>query len=224
MKERMTTTRARLRHWPMWLAMLCMISSAQASAQEDGWSTGTTDKGSITVKYRVSTRTNDKGDDVPLIEYIATATADVSMPALNALMKDASRHHEFMGDKTSQRVAVLSDNEWVVHSHYHAPWPFPDNDRVSRMTIAEDSAPKTAVFTFSAAPSLYKETGVKRVTYYRQVYTFNDLGGGKVELRLDTTMSPPNNAPLWMIRAAFPGMGAAPLRKLIQLAGKIEAP
>jgi hypothetical protein len=203
------------------LAALCALClSVPATAQSDGWKTETVEDGNIKVTYRVSSRTNEKGDEVPLIEYVATTTAAMSLQSGIALMKDASRHHEFTGDETSARVAVLADDEWVIHSHYRAPWPFPDNDRVTRMTVAEDPAKKTAVFTFAAAPSLYKETGVKRVTYYQQVYTFKDLGGGKVEVRLDMKMSPPTPGPVWVIRAAFPGAGAEGLRKLVALAEK----
>ena len=205
----------------MGLAALCTIClSAAASAQTDGWTTRTVDDGKITVTYKVSTRTDDQGQEVPLIEYVATSTATLSLQSAIALLKDTTRHHEFTGDKTSERVAVLSDNEWVIHSHYASPWPFPDNDRVTRMTIVEEPALKMAVFTFSAAPSLYKETNVKRVTYYQKVFTLKDVGGGKVEVVLDMKMSPPSKAPAWIIRAAFPGAGADPLRSFIALAGK----
>ncbi len=201
------------------LATLCAIClSTAAAAQGEGWTTRTVDDGKISVSYKVSTRTDDTGNEVPLIEYVTTATATVSLQAAIALMKQPSRHHEFTGDATSARVAVLAENEWVIHSHYASPWPFPDNDRVTRMTMVEDAATKTAVVTFSAAPSLFKETGVKRVTYYQQVFTLKDVGGGKVEVALDMKMSPPTSGPVWIIRSAFPGAGANTVRKFIELA------
>jgi len=202
-------------------AVLCALGlSAPAFAQAEGWTTRTVDDGKITVSYKVSTRLDDKGQEVPWIQYRATSTAAMTLESALALMRDPSRHHEFTGDRTSARVAVISADECIIHSHYSAPWPFPDNDRVTRMTVVEDPARKTAVITFTAAPTLYKETGVARVTYYQQVYTLKDVGGGKVEVVLDMFMSPPSPAPVWIIRASFPGSGADTLRKLIALAGR----
>jgi hypothetical protein len=204
-------------------AAVCVsLLSTSASAQSTGWTTATVNRGKITVTWRVSARTNERGEEVPLIEYLASSTAPMTLQQAIDLMRDASRHHEFMGDKTSERVEVISDSEWVMHSRYAAPWPFPDNDRVTRMTVVEDADKKNVTYTFLAAPSAYKETGVKRVTWYQQVYTFKDVGDGKVEFLLETKMSPPNPAPLWMIRAAFPGAGADPLRKFIELAGQAK--
>ena len=203
------------------LAALCVFfASASATAQGTEWRTATVDAGKVTVTWRVTARTNERGEEVPLIEYRASASAPLRMEKAIALLQDASRHHEFMGDKTSERVAIISDTECVIHSRYGAPWPFPDNDRVTRMTTAEDTDKKTVTFTFTAEPTAWKETGVKRVTFFNQIYTIKDVGGGKVELGLETKMSPPNPVPLWMIRAAFPGAGADPLRKFIELAAK----
>jgi hypothetical protein len=207
------------------LAGLLLVSlTTSAWAQTANWQTGTADDGQIVVKYSVSERANEDGVQVPLIEYVATTTARVSMQTCLALLKDPAMHKEFMGDKRSETLGHPSDNEWVVYNYYSAPWPFPDNDRVTRMTLAEDPTRKTAVFSFSAAPSLLEQRKVKRVTYYSAVYTLEERDAGTVALTLAMKMSPPSKAPLWMIRAAFPGVGADILRKLVKLAGRTRTP
>ena len=202
------------------VGLLFVSLAPSASAQTSKWQTGTADDGQILVKYSVSERANEGGVQVPLIEYVATTTARVSMHRCVELLKDPARHKEFMGDERSETVASVSDNEWVVYNYYGAPWPFPDNDRVTRIKLAEDPTRKKAVFSFSAAPSLLEQRKVKRVTYYSALYTLEEREPGTVALTLAMKMSPPNKAPLWMIRTAFPGAGADILRKLVKLAGR----
>lgn len=200
------------------VGLLLVSLATNAAAETEKWQTGSADDGQIAVKYRVSERANEDGVQVPLIEYVATTTASVSMHSCLVLLEDPARHSEFMGDKRSETLARVSDNEWVVYNYYSAPWPFPDNDRVTKMRLAEDPTRKTAVVSFSAAPSLLEPRKVKRVSYYSAVYTLEERAAGTVALTLAMKMSPPNKAPLWMIRAAFPGAGADVLRKLVKLA------
>jgi|GEM_PF-922103 len=212
--------RPRLTHL---VALLLVSQTASATAQTTQWKAGTADNGQIVVKYNISERVNEDGVEVPLIEYVTTATASVSMQDCIALLKDPARHKDFMGDKTSQTLSHPSENEWVIYSYYRAPFSFPDNDRVTKMTFTEDPTRKAAVFSFEAAPTLLEPRGVKRVTYYSSVYTLEEREGGTVALTLVLKMSPPpSKAPLWMIKAAFPGAGADKLRNLVKLAnGKI---
>ncbi len=196
----------------LWLCSL----SAPALAQSERWRSATVGEQKISVKYRVSERTNEDGDEVPLIEYVATTTARVSLQRCIALLTDVAKHKDFMGDEVSERVTAHSGI--VVYSYYRAPWPLPDNDCVTRMDRADDPARRTTVFTLSATPSLVERRKVKRVTHYKAVYTLKDLGNDKVELTTALTMSPPSAVPRWMIRAAFPGVGARILRKMLELA------
>lgn len=197
----------------LWLCSL----DAPALAQSEGFRSATVGEERIAVRYRVLERTNENGDEVPLIEYVATTTARISLKRCIALLTDVAKHKDFMGDEVSEQVPGHSDT--VIYSYYRAPWPLADNDRVTRMTRADDPASRTHVFIFSAAPSLVAPRKVKRVTHYRAVYTFKDLGDGKVELTTALRMSPPSTVPLWMIRAAFPGVGARIIRKVLALAG-----
>jgi len=197
----------------LWLCSL----GAPAQAQGERWRSAMVGDERIVVKYRVSERTNENGDEVPLIEYVATTTARISLQRCIALLTDVAKHKDFMGDEVSEKVNAQADT--VIYSYYRAPWPLPDNDRVTRMDRADDEAGKTTVFTFSAAPALVEPRKVKRVTHYKAVYTFKDLGEGRVELTTALAMSPPGAVPRWMIRAAFPGVGARILRKILELAG-----
>jgi peptidoglycan-N-acetylglucosamine deacetylase len=65
---------------PAGLAGLLLVAlTTGASAQTIHWQTGTVDDGRIVVKYSISERANEAGVQVPLIEYVATTTARVSM-------------------------------------------------------------------------------------------------------------------------------------------------
>lgn len=203
--------------------ILCMIFKiTNILAQTEEWKTAKLDDGKITVQYNISTRTDEKGDEVPLIEYIAKTTDSVSMRKCISLMKDVSKHKEFTGDNVSEKVQTISENEWVVYYYSNSPWPLPDNDCVQKMTISEDTTEKTALFTFIAAPTMFDKKNVKRITYQDTTYAFKDLGNGKVEVTTTMKITPPMKVPHWMIKANFPGEPAKVVRKFVKLAKEIK--
>jgi hypothetical protein len=205
------------------LIILCMIIlNVNIFAQTESWKTEKIDNGKITVKYSISERTDENGDDVPLIEDNATTTDSVSMQNCILLMKDVSRHKEFTDDEVSEKIKTISDNEWIVYYFTDNPWPIPNCDCVAKMTFSQDTTGKIAVFTFTAAPSMYDKKDVKRMTYFNVTYTFKNLGNGKVEITIAGITSPAVGVPLWIIKAAFPDAPADCLRKFIKLAKEKE--
>jgi len=202
-----------------WIAFSCLIAlGASGNAQADGWKTAMLDEGRISVQYRISERRTQSGDTVPLIEDITTTLADVSMRDCVALMKDPSRHKDFMGDFSSESIKAISDNEWLVYYYTKNPWPIPDSDCVAIMTCTEDAERGTVVFTLSAAPEMAESRKVKRMSYYDVRYSFKDRGNGSVEIVVSGRSSPPVEVPRWMIMSAFPGAPADGVRKLIKSA------
>jgi len=170
------------------------------------------------VQSNISNRTDENGDKVQLIEYIATTTASVSMQNCISVLKDVSKHKEFQDDKVSKIVKTISDHEWVVYYYTDAPWPMPNSDTVALMNFSEDATKKTATFTFTAAPSMFEEKGVKRMTYYNVTYAFKDVGNGNVEMTMTSKMSPVIKAPGWMIGRWFPEGPADILRGILKFA------
>ena len=146
------------------LALLSMASLCTGlAAQAAQWKTETTDNGAITVKTNISSRKDESGSSVPLIEYVATTTTDnVSMERYISVVKDVSKHKAILNEKDVRLLNTVSDNEWLVYYYFDTPWPVPDADVVAKMVLAQDVAEKKSVFTLTAAPTLFKKTSVKR--------------------------------------------------------------
>jgi len=187
-------------------------------AQTKEWDTETTKDGKVTVNSRISKRTDDKGEEVQLIEYEATTTASVGIRNCISVVKDVSKHKEFMDDELSKKVETISDNEWVIYYYTNSPWPMPDNDTVAKMDFSEDETEGVATFTVTAAPSMFEMGDVDRMTYYNVTYVFKDLGNGEVEMTVIGKMSPTVQAPAWMVSSWFPEGPADILRGIVKLA------
>lgn len=198
------------------LILMFAIVTTNAYAQTTEWETETVDKGKISVKSHVSERT--EGDKtLPLIEYIVTTTDIVSYQKCIVAMQEVSKHNQFLDLKNSFIVNKNNDKESILYYCFSAPWPFSPTDCVAKMNFNEDKSNKTAVFSLTAAPTLYKSTDYNRFNYYNVVYTFKDLGNGKVDIMLHAKMSPPVSVPLWLIRKGFPEIGADIIRKFVNL-------
>ena len=201
------------------LGALCAVFLTMgAGAQEGVWKSSMLDKGKISVQYRISERVTESGSTVPLIEDITTTIADVGLSSCVALMKDPSRHKDFMGDFSSEMIKAISDNEWVVYYYTKNPWPIADSDCVAIMSFSENAAQGTAVFTLSAAPDLMETGKVKRMSFWTIAYSFKDMGNGAVEIVVSGRTSPAVDVPLWLIRSAFPGVPADGIRMFVNLA------
>ncbi|OHD75949.1 MAG: hypothetical protein A3J97_02875 [Spirochaetes bacterium RIFOXYC1_FULL_54_7] len=189
-----------------------------ASAEEAQWKTSSLDKGTISVQYRISERITDGGIKVPLIEDITTTVATVSLQSCIALMMDVRRHKDFMGDYSSEVIKVISDNAWTVYYYTKNPWPIADSDCVAVMSFSEDATQGTAIFKLTAAPDMMEDKHVGRMSFYNIEYSFKDLKDGTVKITVTGRTSPPVEAPLWLIKSAFPGIPADGIRKFVKVA------
>jgi len=52
------------------------------------------------------------------------------------------------------------------------------------MTFTENKDEKTAIFELVATPSEYKKGDVNRMKHFNVIYTFKDLGNGKVRITM----------------------------------------
>ncbi|MDH5637142.1 MAG: hypothetical protein OEZ04_01475 [Nitrospinota bacterium] len=204
----------------MWIITLCMLFvSSDVLAQAEEWKTETADDGKVTVRSNISTRTDENGKEQQLVQYIATTTDSAGIQKYILLLKDVSRHKDFLDETETRIVKTNSDNEWVLYYYTDATWPLSDTDIVTIMKYSEDKAEGMATFTLTAAPSMYEnKKGVNRYNYYNMEYSFKDIGDGKVELTLSAKCSPIDRVPEWMIKAAFPGVVNDTLQKMIKLA------
>ena len=197
------------------LSLLFLYTDVYAQPE---WEIEKTKDGEVTVRSRISERTNESGEAVQLIEYVATTTVSVDIQQCIAVLKDVSKHKEIEDYEVSEKVETISDNEWIVYYYTNSPWPMPDNDCVAKMTLSEDKTEGMTTFTVIAAPTMFEQKDVNRMTYYNVSYAFKDLGDGRVELTLDAKMSPTIQAPAWMVRSFFPNGPADILQKILELA------
>lgn len=200
------------------LCLICVNAALTAHAKD--WKSASLDDGKIAVQYNISKRTDKNGKKVPLIEYRATTTENLSLGTCLTLMKDVAQHMQFTGDDFSETILTPSANVWVIYYFKKGGGPLSDSDSVVKMTLTEDAEAKTAVFTQTAAPALLEDKNVKRMTYYDVTYTFKAIGNAQVEITMTAHMSPPMKVPLWMINMAFPDAAGKTLRKFVELARK----
>lgn len=203
--------------WSLLIAVMALWGS-RAWAEGKDWKEKKSDDGRTTVRWNISTRTDEKGGKSPLIEYEAFTTDTLSLSKCIALMKDVSKHKEFQGDQESRSLQAHPDSGWLLYYFTKGPGFIPNSDCVLRMDFAEDTAKKEAVFTLTATPALYERTKAKRINLYDRTYVFRDLGNGSVRMTVQSKASPSFYVPQWMMNAAFPGAGFDLIRKFVQMA------
>ena len=200
------------------LAFCIMLFSTSMIAQTQKWKDAKTKDGKISTKYKISSRTNENGEDVPLIEMVTTAIEKISIDKCIALARNVSRHKDFHGDDSSNLVKVISDHEWVLYYYTEGTLFSPDADGVYTMTFNEDPLGKIASFRIEAAPTLVEERGVKRVTYLNETFTFKDLGNGLIQITMTSNMSPAFQVPGWILKMSFPDLAFKVMENFIKLA------
>ena len=204
---------------PSGIITLCILFlSANVLAQTEEWKSAESKDGKIKTKYNISKRIDETGNQVPLIQYTATTTENVSMRRCVELMKDVSKHKEFQGDDVSKKVKAISDNDWILYYFTKRAGLFPGSDCVVRMAISEDSNKKTVIFTLDAAPAMFEKTEEKRFKCYSQKFAFEEKGIDNVKITVTAKMSPTFAVPVWMIQAAFPRGAFDVLQKFVKIA------
>lgn len=199
--------------------MICIIFfNTDIIAQTKEWKTAKTKDGKISAKYNISTRTNEAGEEVPLIESVTNATEKISIEKCIALMKNVSKHKDFHGDDVSKTIKSLSENKWVIYYYTEGNMFTPDADGVYTMTSAEDPSGKTTVFTIAATPTLIEKKDMKRVSYLNEVVSFKDLGNGTTQITMTSNMSPAFQVPAWILKMSFPDALYDVMQKFIKLA------
>lgn len=204
-------------------AALCLFFiNINTYAQTKKWETEKTKDGKVTVKYGFSERIGTKGEEEQVVEYVATTTAVANIKKLVAIMKDVSKHKEFMGQETSSKIKSISEDECIVYYFYKGVWPYPNSDLVEKMTYREDAGKKTTTFSLTAAPTLLEDKGVKRLDFYNLTYLFKEIGNGVVELTLAAKFTPAVQLPAFIMSSWFPDGPADYLTGIIKLANETK--
>jgi len=203
---------------PMFVVFWMMLLSGYLSAQTQEWKTAVRDHGKITVNYCVSERLDESDLKVLVIMYSAVTIDTISMKNCIAIMKDASKYQELMDLEISKRITTISENEWVNYYYSSPGWPLSDFDWVAKITFSEDTNTKTAIFTSTAEPSLYKKANVNRIAFDNEKYAFKDLGNGEIEVTVTIEESPAIKVPRWLLNIAIPGGAADFIRNIVKLA------
>ncbi|MCF7921566.1 MAG: hypothetical protein K9M55_02580 [Candidatus Marinimicrobia bacterium] len=190
------------------------------SAQPSEWKMKTYDNGNIVVNYSVEELTDENGKKVPLMQYSAVTIDSLSMQKCISVLSDVPKHKIFLAEGSSEILKTVSDTDWIVYYYYNPIWPFPKSDCVARMTMSKNDLNTTAIFSLTAAPTLYKERNIERFTLYDLTYEFNDLGNGLVEVKTTTKMIPAIPVPLWLVKVACPSGAKGILKRLVNLIKK----
>ena len=202
------------------LFVLCiLLLSASVKAQRDGWEQEKTKDGSVLVSYQFLEKKDENGKKFNTLEYEAITTAKVSLERCLEVLKDDSRHKDFMEDAAhTERIKNLSENEWLTYYSLKSRWPMPDTDVVTRYKLEEEPANKRIILTGFPAPDLYPEQGVKRMQHSFSKYTLTDLGDGQTEVVMYSSSIPVVSVPKWLMATWIPNGPANIVNGIVRLA------
>lgn len=197
-----------------------LVFSADAQAAAKSWTTETAKDGKITVKSRISSRKDETGKQVQVIEYSATALVKAKMSTLVSALKDIETHKDFLDETKSTILSQKGDDHWVAYYYYDTPWPFTDFDYVMKVDFDDDQAKKTARMRQVSAPKQHKLTkGVDRASHFVVTYTLEDKGNGYVEFTMASQSTPTSEVPEFLIRTNFPSGPANTIQRFVKHTG-----
>jgi len=202
------------------LIVLCtLLLSTSVHAQREGWKQDQTKDGKVLVSYQFLEEKDENGKKYNVLEYEAVTTAVVSMESCLKVLKDDSRHKDFMEDaEHTERIRDLSEDEWLTYYLLKKHWPVPVSDVVTRYKLEEEPANKRIILTGFPAPDMYPEQGVKRMQHSFSKYTLTDLGNGQTEVVMYSSSIPVVSIPKMLMATWIPNGPANIVNGIIRLA------
>jgi hypothetical protein len=202
------------------LIVLCtLLLSTSVHAQREGWKQDKTKDGKVLVSYQFLEEKDENGKKYNVLEYEAVTTAVVSMESCLKVLKDDSRHKDFMEDaEHTERIRDLSEDEWLTYYLLKKHWPMPVTDVVTRYKLEEEPANKKIILTGFPAPDMYPEQGVKRMQHSFSKYTLTDLGNGQTEVVMYSISIPVVSIPKMLLATWIPNGPAHIVNGIIRLA------
>ena len=202
------------------LIVLCsLLLNASVHAQRDGWKQDKTKDGKVLVSYNFAEHTDEKGKKYNVLEFEAVTSAEVSMESCLKVLKDDSRHQDFMDDADhTERIRDLSEDEWLSYYLLKKHWPMPVSDVVTRYKLEEDHENSRYTLTGFPAPDMYPDQGVERMRHSYSTYTLTDLGNGQTEVMMYSSSVPLASIPKMLLATWIPNGPADIVNGIIRLA------
>ncbi len=202
------------------LIVLCsLLLNLNVNAQREGWKQDKTKDGKVLVSYNFAEHTDEKGKKFNVLEFEAVTSGEVSMESCLKVLKDDSRHKDFMDDaKDTERIRDLSEDEWLTYYLLKKHWPMPVSDVVTRYKLEEDTENSSYTLTGFPAPDMYPDQGVERMRHSYSTYTLRDLGDGQTEVMMYSSSVPLASIPKMLLATWIPNGPADMVNGIIRLA------
>ncbi len=202
------------------LIVLCaLLFSASVHAQRDGWKQDKTKDGKVLVSYNFAEHKDEKGKKYNVLEFEAVTSAEVSMDSCLKVLKDDSKHKDFMDDaEHTERIRDLSEDEWLSYYLLKKHWPMPVSDVVTRYKLEKDPENNTYTLTGFPAPDMHPDQGVERMRHSYSTYTLTDLGNGQTEVMMYSSSVPLASIPKMLLATWIPKGPADMVNGIIRLA------
>lgn len=202
------------------IAVLCvLLLSPDIKAQKEGWKQDKTRDGKVLVSYNFLEKIDESGKKFNVLEFEAVTTAVVSLESCLLVLKDDSRHKDFMEDaEHTERIKDLSEDEWLSYYKLKSRWPMPDTDVVTRYELELKSDNNSFILTGYPAPDMYPDQGVKRMQESFSRYTITDLGSGQCEVIMYSKSVPVASIPKMLLKTWIPNGPADMVNGIVRLA------
>ncbi len=202
------------------LIVLCfLLLDVSVNAQRDGWKQDLTKDGKVLVSYNFAEHKDEKGKKYNVLEFEAVTAAEVSMENCLKVLKDDSKHKDFMDDaEHTERIRDLSEDEWLSYYLLKKRWPMPVSDVVTRYKLEEDSESGTYTLTGFPAPDMHPDQGIERMRHSYSTYTLRDLGNGQTEVMMYSSSVPLASIPKMLLATWIPNGPADMVKGIIMLA------
>jgi len=202
------------------LIVLCsLLLNVSVNAQRDGWKQDKTKDGKVLVSYNFAEHKDETGKKYNVLEFEAVTAAEVSMESCLKVLKDDSKHVDFMDDAVhTERIRDLSEDEWLSYYLLKKHWPMPVSDVVTRYKLEEDTESSTYTLTGFPAPDMYPEQGIERMRHSYSTYTLRDLGDGQTEVMMYSSSVPLASIPKMLLATWIPNGPADMVKGIIRLA------
>lgn len=206
------------------LMVLCLVFlNTNVYAQKEGWKQDQTRDGKVLVFYNFLEKKDEKGKKYNVLEYEARTTGKVSLESCLAVLKNDSKHKDFMEDtKQTERIRDIAEDEWLSYYLLKKRWPMPEADIVTRYKLELEPDKNRFVLTGYPAPDMHPDQGVKRMQESFSKYTITDLGNGETEVIMYSRSIPIVSIPKMLLATWIPDGPARMVNGIIRLAGEIQ--
>lgn len=129
----------------------------------------------------------------------AVMTVSSTPEEMLRLITDFDNYHTWVARcKKGRVVARLSDNEFIAHIVFNAPWPVKDRDCVLRVKVTEDSKTGAYTITQTSEPKYIRENdSAVRIEQLVSIWRLIPKNGG-TEVINEYGSNPGGSIPDWM--------------------------